>query len=96
VARQSACENIIEARGHYVWDVYQQAEAGDSGEGGGHGGASELDPAEVSDEHDGDHLDDVLQEASGDKRAELTGILIAGEHQKTHARTQLDTSVLVL
>jgi hypothetical protein len=68
VARQRA-QTFCTSEARTVRDVYQQAEAGDAGEGGGHGGAGELDLAEVSDEHDGDHLDYVLQEASGDERA---------------------------
>lgn len=46
--------------------TYQQAEAGDGGEGVGHGGASEGQLSKVSHVHDGDHLDHVLQERAGD------------------------------
>ena len=48
--------------------TYQQAESGDGGEGAGHGGAGEGQLAEVADEHDGDHLDEVLHQAAGDER----------------------------
>jgi len=60
--------------------TYQQAEAGDGGEGVGHGGAGEGQLAEVADVHDGDHLDDVLQQRAGDhgpRQAQLLRHLLA-------------------
>lgn len=47
---------------------YQHTETGDVGEGCGHGGAGERELAEVADEHDGDHLKAVLEEARHDER----------------------------
>ena len=48
--------------------AYEKAVARDIGEGGGEGSAGEGELAEVANEHDGGHVDDVLQHAAGDDR----------------------------
>ena len=66
--------------------AHQQAEARDAGEGGGEGGAGQRELAEVADEHDGDHLNQVLQEEPGDERpGEVQLLLDLSPHPTLHA-----------
>ena len=60
--------------------AHQQAEARDAGEGGGEGGAGQRELAEVADEHDGDHLNQVLQEEPGDERPGEVQLLLDLAH----------------
>lgn len=46
--------------------THQHAETADVGEGSRHGGTGEIELAEVADEHDGDELKAVLEEARSD------------------------------
>lgn len=48
--------------------AYEKAVSRDIGEGGGEGSAGEGELAEVANEHDGRHVDGVLQHAAGDDR----------------------------
>jgi len=52
--------------------AYEKAVARNIGEGGGEGSAGEGELAEVANEHDGRHVDDVLQHAAGDDRPRQT------------------------
>jgi hypothetical protein len=59
---------------------HQQAEARDAGEGGGQGGAGQRELAKVAYEHDGDHLDRVLQEEPKDERPGEVQLLLDLPH----------------
>ena len=48
--------------------AYDDVQAGGAGDGDGEGGPGEMKLAEVADEHEGHHVDGVLQEAAGDHR----------------------------
>ncbi|KAG8087810.1 hypothetical protein GUJ93_ZPchr0010g8267 [Zizania palustris] len=62
--------------------VPRKAEAGDTGEGGGDGGTGELELTTVDDEHDGDHLHNVLHEPSGDEGPSKAELLLDLCHHK--------------
>ena len=64
---------------------HQQAEARDAGEGGGQGRAGQRELAEVADEHDGDHLDQVLQEEPDDERPGKVQLLLRLAHRQRQA-----------